>query len=365
MPLRYVAGLKLPAEGAISAIAFSHTGNFVACATLLGKVMVWDTHTGTQLYVVRAKSPVLCLAWSTFTAHNVLCGLENGTVASISFDDDALSISGFAAHESILECIALTSDDTKFATAGQEEVRVWNSRGVWHRVSELGPPPSNGQTARSLICVTSVQWLSRMREADCLLVSYMHHGVIMWDVDSQTVLRAMPISTSIGAASLSPDQQHLAISNLCTGFDLYRIATNAPFATLPHKMGPNYATPVLFVHNGRAVLGGNASGEVSLWDVETGRRLHLLTHAGQSPFPSAAFDCFRDRFLLATGAVGSLGESYVQLWHTEEIREKPFMGYDKRKAEFLQGTENTYYEIGTRPTLCRYVSECDLVTVIE
>ncbi|KAI0055012.1 WD40 repeat-like protein [Artomyces pyxidatus] len=319
MPLRYVAGQKLLSEGLISAVAFNPSGDVVAYASLSGEVKLWDIESSVPLFVVRAKSPILCLAWSS--SFNIMCGLENGTVASISYDESELSISGFAAHEGPLESIALANDSIEFATASHEEVRVWRARGSWHLHSELTDPPTNGQSARSPVIVTSIAWLNRSKEGACLLVLYMYHGVIIWNVETREVLRAIAISTPIAAAHLSPDKRSLAISNLYSGFDVYNVEKSVPFLTLQHVMGQSVATPVLFVHNGRAILGGNALGQVNLWDSTTGRHLHLLSHISKYDIPRrfAYDDKIGDRFLIATGAVESLALSYIQLWHTEEI----------------------------------------------
>lgn len=80
---------------------------------------------------------------------------------------------------------------------------------------------------------------------------------------------------------VSRDHRFLAVSNMCTGFDIYDLKSNAPIANMNHNVG-SYCIPVVFAHRGHALLGGSPVGAVGLWDVRTGRRLHNLPHAGNA-----------------------------------------------------------------------------------
>ena len=80
--------------------------------------------------------------------------------------------------------------------------------------------------------------------------------------------------------SLSPDHRLLAISNHCTGFDIYDLNSDEPVMSMTHAIRKQIGPPVSFVHGGHALLGGSSTGRVNLWDVESGRRLHSLVHCG-------------------------------------------------------------------------------------
>lgn len=88
---------------------------------------------------------------------------------------------------------------------------------------------------------------------------------------------------SSAAASVTEDGSRLAVSNL-TGFDIYALKTMRSEGSYPHTVGEIYATPVLFVHGGNAVLGGSVVGQVGLWDVTTGRK-HFTLRLQSMCFP--------------------------------------------------------------------------------
>lgn len=49
-----------------------------------------------------------------------------------------------------------------------------------------------------------------------------------------------------------------------------------------HTVNEFRKVPVLFIHNAVALLGGNLQGDVHLWDVGSGLKLHSLIHSGKS-----------------------------------------------------------------------------------
>lgn len=72
------------------------------------------------------------------------------------------------------------------------------------------------------------------------------------------------------------------------GFDLYDINSGQPHGTIRGKedqvvaVGVSKPLPVLFVHDGRALLSGSHTGAVHLWDVESKKIVQTLRHASES-----------------------------------------------------------------------------------
>ena len=89
-------------------------------------------------------------------------------------------------------------------------------------------------------------------------------------------------TTSRGSASVSEDGAYVAISNLETGFDIRALDTGNLIRSCEHDVGESWPTPVLFIHGGRAIVGGTTVGKVTIWDVFMGK-LHTL------PIPSTCF----------------------------------------------------------------------------
>ena len=81
-------------------------------------------------------------------------------------------------------------------------------------------------------------------------------------------------------SSLSGDEKLVAISNVVSGFDVYNVDSERTLCSLGHSVKSTALrrSPVLFIHNGHALVGGNAHGDVHIWDVASGRKLHSLLH---------------------------------------------------------------------------------------
>lgn len=68
-----------------------------------------------------------------------------------------------------------------------------------------------------------------------------------------------------GCSAVSPDQKVLAVTNLYDGIDWYSLDSNhfmdTSFQhTTPHAISENVILPVVFIHNGSAVLSGTSTG---------------------------------------------------------------------------------------------------------
>ncbi len=67
------------------------------------------------------------------------------------------------------------------------------------------------------------------------------------------------------------------MSNLVAGFDIYDLNDGKIVCSFTHDIGnEERATPVLFIHDGHAILGGSVVGYVNLWFVDSGIRLEPL-----------------------------------------------------------------------------------------
>ena len=96
---------------------------------------------------------------------------------------------------------------------------------------------------------------------------------------SDALTASLTDTQSISAdASISRDAKHIAISNVISGFDVYSIDSGQDVCSFGHTVGEHRKIPVLFIHDGRALVGGNVQGDVHLWDVQSGRKLHSLLH---------------------------------------------------------------------------------------
>ena len=81
-------------------------------------------------------------------------------------------------------------------------------------------------------------------------------------------------------ANISPDSRLLAISDLVHGFTMYNCQSGGLIRRFIHEVGKRYPVPVLFIHQGRVIVGGRTVGHVNIWDIEDGRRIEALDIPG-------------------------------------------------------------------------------------
>jgi hypothetical protein len=63
------------------------------------------------------------------------------------------------------------------------------------------------------------------------------------------------------------------------GFDIYNLKTsNAIKGRILNGIGIGHVVPVLFTHHGCTVIGGNTTGTVQMWDVDSAYFMHALEH---------------------------------------------------------------------------------------
>ncbi|RDX44266.1 WD40 repeat-like protein [Lentinus brumalis] len=268
----------------ITALAFSPGGTYLASAALDGFVCIWDVDACKLLYRYEGNSVVLSLAWAPSRENTVLFGTRNGHIGMLTISND-FSMRGFWAHDYPVESIAVKGNLVASGAFGELKVWQWQDLGKREKfalVRELPEPPKTSHNEHQEVLVTSLHWTGT-QERPQLMVTYMYHGVQLYDATTWQSVRTISCQGKIASASLSEDGALLAVSNLAQGFDVYRTDTGQPAGTFRHIVGKPQPTPVLFIHGGRAIVGGSTVGTVHVWDLEQGGRFPLH-------IPSASFE---------------------------------------------------------------------------
>ncbi|RDB23068.1 hypothetical protein Hypma_009878 [Hypsizygus marmoreus] len=260
-------------EGTINAISLNSTGTYLACGGDDGKISIWATLSNERqlLHVVSGRSPVMCLIW-------------------------------------------LHSDRVLAAS-------------VWVHLCDLDQPSKTGQNSNAEVIVTALRWDDSSKR---LLVAYLHHGVMLWDLPSMSVTRYINVGVQhSGFISISPsleDRHRLAVANRMLGFDIFDLESGKPMETFRDESvhepkTPQEFLPVLHIHDGLALLGRSHNGRVHIWDTElTGRPpIGVLLHpdAQRVSCLAAAYDMDQDRFVIATVQTGQRGP-LVSIWRTQD-----------------------------------------------
>ncbi|KAJ3512424.1 hypothetical protein NLJ89_g3530 [Agrocybe chaxingu] len=199
---------------AVNALSFSSSGEYLASGGDDKALILWDTSYGDLLQKIFTPAAITTLLWHPEQEGTLFFGCE----------DDCLAV------------------DTK---SGYLAIGVGSEVQVAKRLTDddyatfvIMPPPS---------CVLpegvedfpvrprSVHFLPGGRK---LLVSYLSHGIVCWDVLKKCELwsiqppKRYPL---IGSSSISPDFRKVLVHNLSRGMDLYKLGCARPPAEA--KMG--------------------------------------------------------------------------------------------------------------------------------
>ncbi|TFK80423.1 WD40 repeat-like protein [Polyporus arcularius HHB13444] len=327
MVLRYLesACLSRGHTGGITALAFSPAGKFLASAGLEGKVCIWRADDFRLLHVVSRSGgiAVLSLAWLSPNEETLICGLKDGNIVFVTVNEQEVTINGFWAHKYPVECLVVAAPDL-FVSGAHTEVRVWK-RSIdshnWLQQADLPLPPTTSFNRLDEVQVTSLHVIGYRQPL--LVVTYMNHGMHLFDASTWEHRRSIPITGQIGDTSFSPDFRTVAVSNIIRGFDVYSMDTETALCSFGHavKLDNLRRTPVLLIHDGLALLGGNTQGDVHIWDVGSRRKLHSLVHHKEEVVLAIAAHYYEDSdtFVIATGILEGGTRRGVVVWHAQEL----------------------------------------------
>ncbi|KAI0363071.1 WD40 repeat-like protein [Pilatotrama ljubarskyi] len=271
---------------AVTVVAFSPDGERLASGGLDGRVCVWSVGSGKLLHVFLGKSSVLSVLWLDSNEY-LVCGMEDGTIASLAIHARRLQLTGFLAHRYPVE--RLVFNGTYLASAAHREVKVWAriTNTSWKLEADL-PPPRRSSSTKCEIVATSVHWTSGPSRPTVLLITYLSHGVAAFDGRTWARIGGTAVPGRIADAHLTQDGRILAISNMLTGFELFELkgfVELEPLFEFQQDVINGPPIPVHFLHGDHAIIGGTLHGQVNIWDIYS-RRKQQLAMGGMLPADS-------------------------------------------------------------------------------
>ncbi|TFK18418.1 YVTN repeat-like/Quino protein amine dehydrogenase [Coprinopsis marcescibilis] len=126
-----------------------------------------------------------------------------------------------------------------------------------------------------------------------LMVSYLNHGVVCWDLATgDTLWQIEPRHDHSGHSAFSPSGKWIAVFNLSSGIDIYSVQDQRRIKTLPINLDQNNNVPmqIAFVKGGKEILSGAHYGALRIWDVESGNPVQRLGHKGRFRSDSAPYE---------------------------------------------------------------------------
>ncbi|KAH9944939.1 WD40-repeat-containing domain protein [Epithele typhae] len=287
------------------------------------KVCVWSSTNGALKYVFFGNSPVLSLLWLKHSSTDLVCGMEDGTLAFLRISDILVELDGFVAHEYPVECLTVWG---KYLVSGaHNEVKVWSyckkkdwlmnvyiSRWRWDFEVKT-PKPDAGEK----VVMTCLHWMSTLQHPSVLLAVYRTHGIVAYDGKSGKCLHSASLPGRIA------DGRFLAVSNSLTGFEVFlmRQPGNVESLFTAHQdVSAGCCLPVRFLHQGTAIFGGTSNGKVNIWNIYNRLKQSLSLGEGECVFAIDSFyDASTDSFYIATGVFNKNAACRIILWKAVDV----------------------------------------------
>ncbi|KAI6016540.1 WD40-repeat-containing domain protein [Pisolithus marmoratus] len=260
--LHYELTQKLDCDhrSTVTTLAFSPKGSYLTTGYLDGTLLICLAFSGEMLHEVYVAGGVslLSILWIANDGCQLLCGLGNGVVISVTIATYEITVTGFCAHNNLLVEYLSISGST-VVTSATSEVSLWDHSA------------SSSAYLNSEIIMTLLHWA----------------WTKFWDVKKAKIAHFFYLKTLVSAMHISPDGNTLVVSNLDSSCDVYHLNNCTLDGSILHPCHGR-KIPVAFIHGGFTVLSGSPIGQVSIWDASSRVLLQVLKHEAMDTVLSAA-----------------------------------------------------------------------------
>jgi WD40 repeat protein/predicted Ser/Thr protein kinase len=318
--------LSLSPGGRINNVVFSPDGRWIAAPSNGGALIVWDVHTGRELRKFAAGSNHR-VSWSPD-------GQSLGVDQRGRFVDPltgksgrSLPVSGDAGWRDSAFGTAFSPDGKRFAAAPDKARWDWTYVRVWE-LSTGAPPIMFGPMGGLSTCVAfspDGKWLAAGSRKE----SPGQSGHLkVWNLMTSETIFSDDTAMSVFSVAFSPDGKRMAAAtqNETHGPGEVRVWDTTTWSELYRLKGhTDCVWSVAFSPDGRRLASAASaddpesevvSGEVKLWDMETGQEVYTLRGHAETVYGVAFSPCGRR---LATASA----DGTVKIWDGTPLAETP------------------------------------------
>lgn len=280
-PIRIIPGIK----GGVSAVAVSPDGQlFATASTNEPTIQLWNPQTGQLLSTLKGHtSPVADVAISP-DGKILVSGSRDKTIKLWDINTGQL-IRTITGHSDVVETVAISQDGTILASgSGDKTIKLWNLQ--------------TGALIRTLTGHTqSVTALALSPDGQTLASGSVDETLRIWNLKTGKLLKTYSdnsspypgyFSYSVNSVAISPDGQFVAsstIDDVSKGHiegNTIRVR-NLKTGQIVHSLkagSGNSVNTIAFSADGQTLIA--SSGDVMLWNLQTGERSRTLSIGSRS-----------------------------------------------------------------------------------
>ncbi|KAH7905835.1 WD40-repeat-containing domain protein [Hygrophoropsis aurantiaca] len=324
----------------INCLAFSPSGLYLASGGDDHTLIIWRVSDGSILYSLSFRCAVNTLLWHPTQEGVIFCGCQDGIVfrakdfnlVTYSFNLPTLSLIHHPLKAQIfgswlnlgfegpVHCLDFNKSTNCLAVGIGHVVRALKEKpdgdydGCIEFPNPRDPTPINSFTNERTICPRALHFYDHGR---LLIVTYLNHGVVAWDVDKIVQVWCInpPFEAQqLGSSSLCTQTNVLVVHSLYAGIHMYCLDRQKAVRafTCETESVRRHILSVSFIHNGNAIVSGAEAGNVCIWQTQHGNLLQVLEHGDDLIQAVAAFQ--NSIRYIATGSALKGQRNYIKIW---------------------------------------------------
>jgi len=300
----------------ITTLAASPDGTFYGGGTKDGKVRVWTSSNGKELFAVSEHHGAAVTGVIFSTDGKRLISVARDTEIQIRNVADGKKIQTLSAHEHPIRAIAASPDGKFLASAGEEtRIMLWDAQA--------------GKLLRILFAGTDfINAVSFSPDGKRLASAGADGRILLWDVTTGKLIQTLlGHSGEVNTVAFSPDGKFLASGSSDSQVILWDAATGQQIQSFTGHQASVRA--IAFSPNGQKLVSSGEDTKILVWDTTT-RKLDKQIAGAPVAINTLAFDPLGN--LIAGSEDGEVKEWDVNKGQTKQIINVPVQAQSRTNA---------------------------------